>query len=208
MLLVAGVLLLGGCRSVDENAHKIPSVSLSNEKLKLDPSVAELKRLYESTQSEYERRTVCLRAIDKGAIRRGVHIRSVDQIFGTNLESQWGARKVDGVRVGVVHFVPDVEAPLPARSDQKTEGRGFFGWFLGLDYDDKGVVQSYDLSNIHKGDSRGEPGRNPSPVAELKAQYAAAKSESDYWQERSGGTTWADTGKPHCLPAVPSLVTH
>lgn len=32
---------------------------------------------------------------------------------------------------------------------------------------------------FHNGDSRGEPGRNPSPVAELKALYAAAKSESD-----------------------------
>jgi hypothetical protein len=169
VVLVATPLLLGGCHSVKEKALNIPSVSLSQEEVKQDQSVAELKRLYTAAQDQFTRRAVCLRAIDEGAIRLGVHIRSVDQIFGTNFESEWGARKLNGMRVGVVHFLPDVGAPLPATSDQKTEGRGFFGWFLGVDYDDKGVVQDYDLSNIHKGDSRGEPGRNPSPVAELKA---------------------------------------
>jgi hypothetical protein len=104
LMLGTSLLLLGGCRSVEDEAQKIPSVSLSKEKVKLDPSVVELKRLYKAAQSQYERRTVCLRAIDEGAIRRGVHIRSVDQIFGTKFESERGARKLDGIPVGGPDF--------------------------------------------------------------------------------------------------------
>jgi hypothetical protein len=179
-IVLSGLLIVvWSCRARQNVGQQaIPEPALREGNIQ-DPNLVNLTRMYHAAQDQFARRAVCLRAIDEGAIRRGVHIRSVDQIFGTNLESEWGARKLNGMRVGVVHFVPDLGAPLPASSDQKTEGRGFFGWFLGVDYDDKGVVQSYDLSNIHKGDSRGEPGRNPSPVAELKALYAAAKSESD-----------------------------
>lgn len=166
----------GARRNVGEK--EIPASDLRVGKSQ-DPALVNLTRMYQAAQDQFARRAVCLRAIDEGAIRRGVHIRSVDQIFGTDLEAEWGARKLDGKRVGVVHFVPDVDAPRSARSDRKTEGRGFFGWFLGVDYDDSGVVQNYDLSNIHKGDSHGELGRTPSPIAELKERYAAAKSESE-----------------------------
>src|SRR5437016_4993913 len=52
------------------------------------PSIAKLKRLYEGAQSQYERRTVSLQAIDEGALKQGRPIAVVDAIFGTHFASE------------------------------------------------------------------------------------------------------------------------
>lgn len=177
-MLVAGVLLLGGCRSVEENAHKTPSASLSKEKLKLDPSVAELKRLYEATQSQHERRTIGLRAIDEGVIKQGRPVAVVDAIFGSHFASELpvgqGASETAYIRFGrQIGPPPGYTGPLVAI--------GYLGWSMEIKYDEKGNIQSYHLNNLWKGhpnvDDEAIKGRTP--IAELRRQYETAQSEAE-----------------------------
>ena len=62
-------------------------------------SVVELKRLYDTAESERERRDVALQAIDEGVIQTfgPVNISTVDSIFGTrSLRSYQQGRKLNG----------------------------------------------------------------------------------------------------------------
>src|SRR5712691_7865495 len=88
LLLVITISLLCCCANQRQQKSVPPKVELQKEEKALDSSLAELKRLYEAAQSQYERRAVSLRAIDEGAIKPGQSISSVDAIFGTHVASR------------------------------------------------------------------------------------------------------------------------
>src|SRR5438067_9910043 len=56
-------------------------------------SIAELKRLYEDAKSQYERRVVCLRAIDEGVIYRDAPVSIIDEVFGTRFATDLPSRE-------------------------------------------------------------------------------------------------------------------
>jgi hypothetical protein len=98
-------------------------------------SVPELRRLYEMAQSEVDRRAVCLRAIDEGALVTYRPVSQVDEIAQTHFASNLPSRK-ESIRKTSVEFV-----------DSKTSGHS--GWFLAIEYDFQGTLLNYYLTNIH-----------------------------------------------------------
>ena len=164
--------LTGACRNAAE--PQIPPNDLSNKTR--EPQLLELSRMYQAAQDQFARRAVSLKAIDEGALRPGVNLWLVDQIFGTHFEPDWAARKIDHEGAVIVHFVPEKDDPSPA-PDLRAEARGFFGWFLVLEYDDHGIVHNYYLSNIHKGFSNGEAGNVRASISSVIEAYATANSE-------------------------------
>jgi len=107
----------------------------------------ELRRLYERATSEYERRAICLQAIDQGAIFRTGPVSAIDEIFGTNFGSNLPTKK-EIKRTVVVHFAqPTTPVPSP---DGRAVARGYTGWFLVVEYDYNGDIQNYYLTNLHK----------------------------------------------------------
>jgi hypothetical protein len=101
--------------------------------------VAELKQLYDRAKSETERRDVALRAIDDGVIQTfgPVKISTVDAIFSTHLASELPTKK-HVTRNGIVDF-----------SGNSSPGKNESGWFLAVEYDYSGKINSYYLTNIH-----------------------------------------------------------
>lgn len=115
------------------NLHK----GLSGRIVGREPiSVAELKRLYDSSKSESERRDVALKAIDDGVIRifEPVHVSTIDEIFGTRLGHGLPTKK-EKTRTGMISF---------AAAAQVT------GWFLAIDYSYEGHLENYYLTNIQQ----------------------------------------------------------
>lgn len=161
---------VGGRRQEAERA----SASHSNQETELDSLTGGLRRLYEQARSESDRRAICLRAIDEGAVRQGGSITSIDAIFGTQFAADIPT-EIQGHRKARILFA---DQPSHAPPDS---GRafGFVGWYMSLEYDFKGTIQGYHLSNIHKGISSNELKKETSSVEELKRLYEAAKSEHE-----------------------------
>lgn len=105
--------------------------------------IERLAKAYRTARTDFERRAVCLEAIDVGAIARGRPVADVDAIFGTNY-----SRKLPPVggelEHGVVDFHPQLRSP---RDDVQV---AFIGWYFGFKFDSNGTVQDYCLSNLHK----------------------------------------------------------
>src|SRR6267142_2995264 len=146
IMLLASVVFLCCCTAVEEKKGQIAPVT--EKGMKLAPSIAELKRLYESANSEYDRRAVCLRAIDEGAIRRGAPISSIDEIFGTHFAGDLPNRQ-ESFRSVAIDFAKHV-AP-PQRPNIAMSAHDYVGWFVGFQYDPDGKIQNYSLTNVHKG---------------------------------------------------------
>ena len=105
-------------------------------------AIEELKRLYWAAKTEYERRAVCLQAIDQGTIYRGGPVSSLDAIFGTHFASSLpGAGESKYAKVEFVPFVPSRDESFAA---------GKFGWYLSIEYSTTGKIVNYYLSNLHK----------------------------------------------------------
>jgi hypothetical protein len=121
-----------------------------------DKEVDRLAKAYRAARTEFERRTVCLEAIDAGVVARGRSVAVVDAIFGTTY-----ARKLphgSELETGVVDFHP----PLLSGSDKVASG--YIGWYLAFKFDSAGTLQSYYLSNLHKwGKSTASPTVAKSP---------------------------------------------
>lgn len=116
----------------------------SYEESKTPTPVAELRRLYEISHSEEERRAVCLRAIDEGFITTFRQVTRIDEIFGTYIASDLPTKK-EGRRVVTVDF-----ASQPAVPGRNQRGARSTSWFLSVDYDDHGEIRNYSLSNFWK----------------------------------------------------------
>ena len=107
-----------------------------------DKEIDRLARSYRAARTEFERRAVCLDAIDAGVVARGRPVAVIDAVFGTTY-----ARKLPpagGLETGVVHFHPS----LPSGSDAAASA--YIGWYLAFEFDSTGRLQNYSLSNVHK----------------------------------------------------------
>lgn len=175
MLLVSALLLC--CCAAQKHEESIPPVSKSKEESKLEPQIAELKRLYEAAQSQYERREVSLRAIDERSIEKGEQVASVDAILGTNFASNL-PKGGGATEVGVVYFGTNVTPP--PRPDGKTVAIGYIGWSMQLEYDDEGKIQNYFMNNLWKGHSSYEQeSKGRTSILELRGLYEDAQSERE-----------------------------
>jgi hypothetical protein len=105
-------------------------------------SVEQLKRRYDIAKTEFERRDVCLQAIDQGVIYRGGPVSAVDAIFGTHFASK--LPEAGESNYGSVDFIPFVASP-----DNSTAA-GHFGWYLFVEYSTSGKIVNYYLTNLHK----------------------------------------------------------
>jgi hypothetical protein len=175
--LVVNVALFSCCANQAE--HKpLPSVSESQKQEKtVDQSIAELKRLYEAAQSQYERRAVSLQAIDEGTVRQGRPVSTVDAIFGTQFASVLPPAN-GSLELAVIYFGPKV-AP-PSGYNGPPVAIGYIGWSLEIEYDHDGKIQNYHLSNLWKGHPSYEGGiRGRTPIPGLRKQYETAQSEDE-----------------------------
>jgi hypothetical protein len=148
MMLLVSILISGSCGTAQRNQAKEAPASDSKviqQEEKKTVSIAELKKLYGDAKSEFERRAICLRAIDEGILFRLGPVSSIDQIFGTNFGANLPTKR-EGKKIGVVDFAPQSE---PAPPDNSV-ARGYSGWFMAVEYDYDGDIQSYYLTNLHK----------------------------------------------------------
>lgn len=107
-----------------------------------DKEIDRLAKAYRAAQTEFERRAVCLDAIDKGVIADLRPVAVVDAIFGTAYASK--LPRGNELGTGVVDFHP----PLLSGSDRSASG--YIGWYLAFKFDSTGKLQNYYLSNVHK----------------------------------------------------------
>lgn len=103
----------------------------------------ELSQLYKASQSEAQHRATCLQILDKKMIFRGSHISLIDNIFGTSFSENLPG-KDELVRKGKVFFSPQPQSNDPSESVPN------IGWYLAVEYDWKGLLKDFYLSNIHK----------------------------------------------------------
>jgi hypothetical protein len=175
-VLLAGALFLCCCAPSQKQEQKAFSGSNKPEGTE-KVSTAELRRLYEAAKSQYERRAVCLRAIDEGLIRRGAPVSAIDEIFGTRFASDLPTEE-EAIRKSWILFAEQFSPP-PAPNGQVTIAIGYVGWYMAFAYDRGGAIQNYFLTNLHKGMSSYEQVKEKSSVAELKRLYEDAKSEHE-----------------------------
>jgi hypothetical protein len=107
-----------------------------------DKEIARLAKAYRAARTEFQRRSVCLDAIDSGVVARDRSVAVIDAVFGTT----YGRKLPSGneLETGVVHFHP------PLLSDSDSAASGYIGWYLAFEFDSNGRLQSYHLSNLHK----------------------------------------------------------
>jgi hypothetical protein len=100
-------------------------------------SVAELRSLYQSADSEIKRRDVAFTAIDEGVIQTfgPVQIATVDSIFGTHFAQDLPSRK-EGTRKVAINFASPNSAPES------------LGWRLVVEYFHDGSISNYYLTNV------------------------------------------------------------
>lgn len=107
-----------------------------------DTKVDHFAGAYRAARTEFERRAVCLDAIDAGVVARGRSVTVVDAIFGTHY-----AKKLPSgseFESGVVYFHP--LPPPPSDAMQAAH----IGWYFAFEFDSAGMLQNYYLSNLHK----------------------------------------------------------
>lgn len=143
VMLLISAPLLGFC--ANPKTEEMPSTAASEVKqteVKQKVTIEELKRLYDSAKTEYERRDVCLRAIDQGTIYRDGPVSALDAIFGTHFASKLpGAGESN---YGSVDFIPFVPSP------DNTKAAARVGWHLSVEYSTTGKIVNYYLTNLHK----------------------------------------------------------
>src|SRR5262249_30455964 len=177
--LLAGFLLLGSCASLKHEEQNVISAEPKQKERKQKTLVPELRRLYDTAKAEYERRAVCLQAIDEGTIDCDGEVSTVDAILGTHFSAKLPAN--DSLRWDVVHF----DSGAPGVYDERGWVRDSTesGWYLAIKYDWHGHIVHYLLSNLHRNPStlkaKKEEGERKALISELKHLYEAAKSEDE-----------------------------
>ena len=107
-----------------------------------DTGIDRLARAYRAARTEFERRAVCLDAIDVGEIAGGSSVAVIDAIFGTTYARKL-PRGID-LETGVVDFHP------PQLSGSDRVASSYSGWYLAFKFDSAGRLENYYLSNWHK----------------------------------------------------------
>ena len=108
-----------------------------------DKEIDRLAKAYRAARTDFERRAVCLDAIDSGVVARGRSVAVVDAIFGT----AYSRELPPGIELeaGVVDF-----HPLPPSHGDRSVQVAHIGWYLAFKFDSAGKLQDYFLSNLHK----------------------------------------------------------
>lgn len=109
-----------------------------------DKKIDRLAKAYRAARTEFERRAVCLDAIDSGVIADDRPVAVVDAIFGTNYAK--GLPREKELETGMVEFHPLPPQPPSERVIQVAE----VGWYFMFKFDSAGKLQDYYLSNLHK----------------------------------------------------------
>jgi len=108
-----------------------------------DKEIERLAKAYRGAQTEFERRAVCIEAIDAGVIAVGRPLGVVDAIFGTSYAKK-RRPPLHELETDTVEFYP---LPPPLRNDVQA---AFVGWYFGFRFDSAGHLADYSLSNVHK----------------------------------------------------------
>lgn len=178
MLWLSCILLICGCAVPQkQEGQSILALQANRPEGQGETAVADLKHLYEEARSASERRAICLRGIDEGIIHRGVSVATVDEIFGTHFASDLPTDK-EIIRGSGVLFEDQYTSP-PTPKGEVPQAVALIGWYLMVDYDRRGTVQSYALTNLHKGASSYQIQEKTLAVAELKRLYEEATSEAE-----------------------------
>jgi len=106
-----------------------------------DKEIDRLAKAYRAAKTEFERRAVCLDAIDTGVIADGRSVAVVDAIFGTTY-----AKKLPPGRELAWGFVDFHPLPPPPPGIQV----GGIGWYLAFKYNSAGELEDYLLTNRQK----------------------------------------------------------
>jgi hypothetical protein len=107
-----------------------------------DKEIDRLASAYRAARTEFERRAICLDAIDAGVVARGHSVAVVDAIFGTTYVKK--LPRGSELETGVVDFHPLPPPPSDAFA------AAHIGWYFGFKFDSTGRLQNYYLSNLHK----------------------------------------------------------
>ena len=188
------LVFLCSCSARNQQAEIAPVLD-ANGQVKPEPAIAELARLYQAAGSEQERRSVCLRAIDEGRVKRGSPVSTFDQVFGTRYASELPREGSVARRRLLFATQPEPRDPI----DRSIEAVPYVGSYLDLEYDHHGDVQYYYVSNLHKGMATGRDDRKTISIAELKQLYETASSES---QRRDLALRAIDEGLIQTYPHV------
>jgi len=108
-----------------------------------DKEIDRLAKAYRAAHTEFERRAVCIEAIDTGVIAVGRPVAVVDAIFDTSYVKQ-RRPPLHELENGIVEFHP---LPPPPRNDVQA---AHIGWYFGFSFDHAGTLEDYSLSNVHK----------------------------------------------------------
>lgn len=98
---------------------------------------------YKIALTETDRLNLCIKAINAKLIYQGCSIRDIDQIFGTQYSSHLPTKETL-TTTGVIDF------SIAQKSPSDTIASYHSGWYLVVEFDFKGNVLNYYISNIHK----------------------------------------------------------
>lgn len=98
---------------------------------------------YKKAATERERLLLCIEAIDQRIVDRDKPIQVIDELFGTDFRKKIPPKN-QPTATGVVHFGQEFRSP-----SEDTAG-SFAGWYLAVEFDYRGKIQKYYLSNLHK----------------------------------------------------------
>ena len=102
----------------------------------------ELRNQYAKAGSEFERRAVCLRAIDEGVLRTYQPVATIDELFGTGAAAHLPTKKEYSASGMVKFAIPDSNGLRESTGVRKAKG-----WYLRFTYFDDGTIEDYYLSN-------------------------------------------------------------
>ncbi|MHB1158143.1 MAG: hypothetical protein ACYC26_15055 [Phycisphaerales bacterium] len=139
MTTILIVICIGVIVGISESMHK------EDENRKGTASMLNiLMQRYRNAATEIEKRNICIEAIDRKIIDRGVSIAVIDQLFDTDYSTTLPEKYE--YETGVIHFA---KQPVPDVPDD-SYATDYVGWYLAFSFSCTGKIVNYHLSNLHK----------------------------------------------------------
>jgi hypothetical protein len=108
----------------------------------IQKDIDRLATAYRAAKTEFDRRAVCLEAIDAGVVARDRSVSVIDAVFGTSYSRK--LPPAGGLETGIVEFHPLPPPPNDAVAAARV------GWYFAFQFDSAGKLQNYYLTNVHK----------------------------------------------------------
>ena len=121
----------------------LPAPCLANEET--------LAKQYAKASTGAQRLRICMAAMEEKVIDYGMDVKVIKKLFGSDFGKDFGTRRDNGVRYGMVYF--DRRVPPKKRRDGVIEQYAITGWYLVVEYGKGGKsewIEKCYLSNIHK----------------------------------------------------------